>query len=222
MTNMFCCFRNCFNGDLTAQVSVSKSNEPEIQLDNMNMGHEVVIVKNGRRLCGSGGALASAPLVQSKSYFEVKIQQGGVWSIGLATRQADLNKTKGGTDKESWCLCSDNVVNHNDEEVATVIGIIVKNHEETVNGDRTPLTSTKTEEILLPQEGDTIGVAFDHVELNFYLNGKNLEVPVLNVKGTVYPALYVDDGAILDIILNNFSYGPPPGFEKIMIEQSLL
>lgn len=40
-------------------------------------GHEVVIVKNGQRICGSGGALASAPLVQSKSYFEVKIQQSG-------------------------------------------------------------------------------------------------------------------------------------------------
>jgi hypothetical protein len=40
-------------------------------------GHEVVIVKNGQRICGSGGALGSAPLVQSKAYFEVKIQQSG-------------------------------------------------------------------------------------------------------------------------------------------------
>jgi len=40
-------------------------------------GHEVVIVKNGQRICGSGGTLASAPLVQSKAYFEVKIQQSG-------------------------------------------------------------------------------------------------------------------------------------------------
>ena len=36
-----------------------------------------MIVKNGQRICGSGGALASAPLVQSKAYFEVKIQQSG-------------------------------------------------------------------------------------------------------------------------------------------------
>ena len=94
----------------------------------------------------------------------------------------------------------------------------------------------------IPCEGDTIGVAYDHVELNFYLNGKKLDIPTLNVKGTVYPALYgmfisvslffqkyinlfllsVDDGAVLDIILDDFNYGPPPGFEKIMIEQSLL
>lgn len=32
----------------------------------------------------------------------------------------------------------------------------------------------------------------------------------------------VDDGAILDIILDDFNFGPPPGFDKIMLEQSLL
>ena len=198
-----------------------------------------MIVKNGRRLCGSGGALATAPLVQSKSYFEVKVQQSGNWSIGIATRQTDLNRTKGGTDKESWCLSSDNIVRNNDEEIATVVGVSIK-QAELISDDLIPMTTADT---ILPQEGDTIGVAYDHVEINFYLNGKNLEVPVLNVKGTVFPALFgkkmfvryvndielilfvfhsVDDGAILDIILDNFSYGPPPGFEKIMIEQSLL
>lgn len=30
----------------------------------------------------------------------------------------------------------------------------------------------------------------DHIQLKFYLNGKELECPVTNVKGTVYPALY--------------------------------
>lgn len=40
-------------------------------------GIDVVIVKNGRRICGTGGALANAPLVQNKSYFEVKIQCTG-------------------------------------------------------------------------------------------------------------------------------------------------
>lgn len=58
-------------------------------------GYEVVIVKGGQRVCGAGAALGNAPLVQSKSYFEVKIQQGGTWSIGLATRQTDLSLTQG-------------------------------------------------------------------------------------------------------------------------------
>lgn len=59
------------------------------------LGYEVVIVKGGRRVCGSGIALGNAPLVQSKSYFEVKIQQGGIWAVGLATRQTNLNLTQG-------------------------------------------------------------------------------------------------------------------------------
>lgn len=40
-------------------------------------GNDVVIVKNGRRICGSGGALANAPIVQNKAYFEIKVQCGG-------------------------------------------------------------------------------------------------------------------------------------------------
>ncbi len=38
-----------------------------------------MIVKSGRRICGTGAALANAPLVQDKSYFELKIQCGGMF-----------------------------------------------------------------------------------------------------------------------------------------------
>lgn len=62
-------------------------------------GQEVVVLKNGKRLCGSGGAILNQALLQSKSYFEVKIQQTGHWSVGLCTLNADLNKTRGGLDK---------------------------------------------------------------------------------------------------------------------------
>ena len=40
-------------------------------------GADCVVLKGGRRLCGVGAALANAPLVQNKSYFEVKIQASG-------------------------------------------------------------------------------------------------------------------------------------------------
>lgn len=36
-----------------------------------------MIVKSGKRICGTGAALANAPLVQDKSYFEMKIQCSG-------------------------------------------------------------------------------------------------------------------------------------------------
>ena len=40
-------------------------------------GMDCVIVKSGRRICGSGAALASAPIMQDKAYFEMKIQCSG-------------------------------------------------------------------------------------------------------------------------------------------------
>ena len=51
------------------------------QINHINIfsGADCVIVKSKRRLCGTGAALANAPLVQDKSYFEVKIQTGGVY-----------------------------------------------------------------------------------------------------------------------------------------------
>lgn len=42
-------------------------------------GTDVVIVKSGRRICGTGACLANAPLHQNKSYFEFKIQSTGEW-----------------------------------------------------------------------------------------------------------------------------------------------
>lgn len=83
-------------------------------------GHEVVIVMNGLRACGQGCALTNVPLVQSKSYFEVRIRQEGVWAVGLATRSTDLNTSTGGNDAECWALNSTGIIRHNKEEVHKV------------------------------------------------------------------------------------------------------
>ncbi|XP_055539993.1 SPRY domain-containing protein 7 isoform X2 [Wyeomyia smithii] len=224
---MFCCLKSCLNGVLPPQtVPMRKENEP-IQLDTAHMGHEVVVIKSGQRACGSGGVIANTALLQSKSYFEVKLQQGGQWSVGLATLQADLNQSKGGFDKESWCLTSDHVVYHNAKPLHKLESKATEECDSKVDPAGFPKLETAVNSLFvndtgLPQEGDTIGVAYDHVELNFYLNGVNLNVPVLSVRGTVFPCIFVDDGAILDIVLNNFQFSPPPGFERILIEQSLL
>ncbi|XP_067014539.1 SPRY domain-containing protein 7 [Anabrus simplex] len=196
MSIVFCCLKNCFDGLGFSPNTAPRREINPIVLDTGHMGHEVVIVKNGQRICGSGGALASAPLVQSKSYFEVKIQQSGIWGVGLATRSADLHHAPGGHDSESWVLCWDGVFRNNNTEIQKIQDVA--------------------------QEGDILGVSYDHIELNFYVNGKKVDSPLTGVRGHVFPALYVDDGAILDIILDNFSHPPPPGFEKIMLEQSLL
>jgi len=210
------------------------------------LGQEVVILKNGKRVCGSGGAVLNQALLQSKSYFEVKIQQSGHWSVGLCTLNTDLNKTRGGLDKFSWCLNAENYV-MNDGKVIFDLNEIYSSGQ--LNEDSEELLSTTTNDQItllpstapsrtsqrsvLPQESDIIGISYDHVELNFYLNGKNLNIPVLiRVGGAgsasneytneIYPCLFVDDGAILDLTVDNFHYQIPSGYDKIMVEQTLL
>ncbi|CAB0037345.1 unnamed protein product [Trichogramma brassicae] len=193
------CFRNCFDSFrlVSAQHEMEKKErENVIGLDDEFACQEVVLLKNASRVCGRGGVLGNAPLIQSKSYFEVKILQDGYWSVGIASRSTNLESC-GGDDSESWCLDSLGEVKHNKVQIH-------KLQKESF------------------QEGDIIGVSYDHVELNFYLNGKSLEVPVIGIKGTTFPALHVDNGAILDLIVENFVYTPPMGFDKIMLEQSLL
>ncbi|CAG9825263.1 unnamed protein product [Phaedon cochleariae] len=204
--SVFCCLKGCLNNFRFSPTVSHIPRENPIQLDTSFMGYEVVIVKGGQRICGSGAALGNAPLQQSKSYFEVKIQQSGSWAIGLATRQTDLSFAQGGMDEFSWVLSHDHIIRHNKQELYKI------------NTSDNPSTG----EIHSIQEGDIIGVAYDHIQLKFFVNGTEIDHPVSNVKGTVYPALYVDDGAILDIILDNFNHQSPSGFEKIMLEQSLL
>lgn len=218
-------------------------------------GQEVVVLKNGKRICGSGGAILNQALLQSKSYFEVKVQQTGHWSVGLCTLNADLNKTRGGLDKFSWCLNAENLVMNDGSVLHDLNEIYSSNGENgsaTVNADTeqllpadkndeienslptTPTITTKNQRSILPQEGDIIGITYDHIELNFYLNGRNLNVPTL-IKlsncpqshgefnsNEIYPCLFVDDGAILDLIVDNFNFQIPSGFDKIMVEQTLL
>ncbi|XP_020630501.1 SPRY domain-containing protein 7-like isoform X1 [Orbicella faveolata] len=190
---------------------------PQVQLDTGHMGNEVVIVKSGKRICGSGAALANAAILQNKCYFEMKIQSGGAWGVGLATKRCDLNKIPLGNNMESWVLRSDGSVAHN--------GIVRHRIRE------------------IPEEGDMIHAAekdfhtdqvkklmgqcgkactYDHVELNFYHNGKHLHCPLTGMKGTVYPVFYVDDGSIIDVNFCDFVYHAPEGFQKIMFEKSLL
>ncbi|CRK88408.1 CLUMA_CG002183, isoform A [Clunio marinus] len=224
-------------------------NPPEslISLDSGHIGQEVVILKNGKRVCGSGGAVLNQALLQSKSYFEVKIQQSGHWSLGLCTLNTDLNKTRGGLDKFSWCLNAENYVMNDGHVLYDLNEMYSSNGNKTSNDDTEqllplnnkeditnllPSSSNASQRSALPQEGDIIGITYDHIELNFYLNGKNLNIPTLiklnststrgEYNNEIYPLLVVDDGAILDLIVDNFNYQIPSGYDKIMVEQTLL
>uniref|UniRef100_A0A0K8R891 SPRY domain-containing protein 7 n=1 Tax=Ixodes ricinus TaxID=34613 RepID=A0A0K8R891_IXORI len=197
MATCFGCIRRCFNAGGFNNAGAQVNRLPTVVLDMLHMGQDVVIVKNGQRICGSGAALANAPLVQNKSYFEVKLQQNGLWGLGVATQKTDLNRVPLGQDLDSCVLTSDATVLCNRE--------VLHKLQPTI------------------QEGDVIGVSYGHLELDFYPQTEtDLHAPVTGVKGEVYPVLYVDDGAILDAVFTSFYHSPPPGFEQIMVEQSLL
>ena len=34
------------------------------------------------------------------------------------------------------------------------------------------------------------GISYDHIELNFYINGKIVDSPITGIRGSIYPALY--------------------------------
>lgn len=104
------------------------------------------------------------PIIQNKSYFEVKIQANGLWGIGLATRKIDLNKIPLGNDSEAWILRNDSAIYHNNS------------------------LKLKTSNTI--DEGDIIGVTYDHECLNFYLNGDDLETSITGIRGSVFPAFY--------------------------------
>eukprot|EP00794_Sanderia_malayensis_P010961 gene10961-12122_t len=190
-----CCLRPRFERTETNRNDETEKQLPVI-LDTSHMGNECVIVKNGKRICGTGAALANAPLMQDKSYFEIKIQSGGDWALGIAHASCNFSKLPLGSDGTNWVLRSDGSLIH--------------------DGIAKDAIST------LPAEGEYLGCSFDHVELNFYLNGKNLHCPMTGIKGTVYPIVSVDDGCIIDVNFDHFVYEPPPGYQKIMFEQNLL
>lgn len=175
--------------------ALQQSMQPAVSLSTANMGTNVVIVKNGKRICGTGGAIATAPVAQDKAYFEAKIQSSGIWGIGLAHGNANLDHVPLGSCDRTWVLRHDGTVWH-------------KNHE---------VCKTKTP----PQEGDVIGVTFDHLELKFYVNGQPLPFVVTGVKGNVFPLLYVDESAILDAQFSDFQHPPPSGFSEILFEQQI-
>uniref|UniRef100_A0A1I8A1H0 SPRY domain-containing protein 7 n=1 Tax=Steinernema glaseri TaxID=37863 RepID=A0A1I8A1H0_9BILA len=189
---------DCFQGPSFTQTQSYATLREEAQivrLDTAYIGSEVVILKNGTRICGTGGALATAPIVQNKAYFQVNVQQTGIWGVGLANRSADLNKVT--SSENAWILNS--------------AGELVSGGE---------VLGKACEDVTI-EEGDSIGVAFDHVELSFYVNGTRLPNSITAVRGQVFPVVYVDN-AILDVKFRSFSFDAPPGYEEIMLEQTLL
>lgn len=92
------------------------------------------------RVCGSGGAVLNQALLQSKSYFEVKIQQGGYYSVGIALLETDLNRPRAGPGR--WTLNAENYVMNN--------GQIAYDLNEMYSSNIISTENTATEQLLTP------------------------------------------------------------------------
>ncbi|CAL2051789.1 unnamed protein product [Caenorhabditis brenneri] len=197
---LFSCLTPCFNcveGSSFDNVPYPRFNasyQPTVRLDVGRMGKNVVILKEGERICGIGGAIATVPIVQNKAYFQVTVQQTGIWGIGLGQKQSPLDKIP--CTEKFWGIRDNGDIAKEDQLIAKM--------KKTV------------------EEGDVVGVTYDHVELKFYVNGKEVEDVITGVRGPVYPMVYVDDSAILDLKFKNFTEAPPPGFGEILVEQTIL
>ena len=171
---------------------IKKSN---VALDAFHLGPEAVIVKSGLRLCGSGVALANAPLVQNKSCWEVTVQAQGTWGLGVAHRKIDLGSVLLGKSPGSWVLRSTGKLMSSDVLYGETLHKFV--------------------------EGDIITVTYNHDALSFFINGALMSAIFTTVRGEVYPAVYVSEGAILDLEFANFTH-PVANFGEILIERTVL
>lgn len=81
-------------------------------------------------------------------------------------------------DDFSWTLNSDGILRHNKEELYKI------------NTSNNTVQNGTVQAVQNPQEGDVVGISYDHIQLKFYVNGVEVEHAITNVKGTVYPALY--------------------------------
>ncbi|KJH51308.1 SPRY domain protein [Dictyocaulus viviparus] len=167
---------------------------PSICLDTSRCGKDVVILKEGERICGTGAALGTLPIVQNKGYFQVNIQQGGVWGVGIGNLHSLLD--------EAPLIADFWGVRDNGDVVAN--GVVVGKLNIEIS------------------DGDCVGVCYDHVELNFLVNGQQAEPNITGVKGPAYPLVYVDDSAILDVKFRKFTVNPPVGYSEILAEQTIL
>lgn len=116
----------------------------------------------------------------------------GIWGVGLATHNSNLNSAPGGNDAESWVFCFDGVLRHNKKELqgvtkrATEGDIIVSVWFINISFRRTGKKYLNWINTWFKSQG----ISFDHIELNFYINGVSLDAPITGIRGTVFPAIY--------------------------------
>ena len=109
----------------------------------------------------------------------------GVWGVGVATPLVRVDQVPLGGDTHSWVLTSEGSTVHNAEAITRL-------KEKPSEGDVVVSLLLPTSDLSDLSLSLCVcqGVSYDHVELNFFLNGKSMQCPVLGIRGMVYPVFY--------------------------------
>ena len=152
--------------------------------------------------------MASVSIEQDATYFEVKILRKGICGIGVilaGSKQSLQRGTIGGrscpTAHGVTCVVQEDIV---DEKTGKDDKV---DEEVTVDFEDAKVLKTRA--------GDVIGVAFcqsDIPMLSFFHNGTPITMYDVNkVRGTVRPAISIENGASAEFIFEeeNFKHSPP-------------
>jgi len=205
LTEMVSATHKHFDDSGNAEASPDTVAEQNIKLSNEMSSPSINIVGNVT-VKGNGLALADTSVEQDSAYWE--------WFI------EDLNSSGKGLVKFGVCT----------KKNAEFYKALEENqsHDEINTGDNMTILMR---EVPLLKQGDTVGVAVQQSDLpmiQFFHNGdQKYELSINRFRGTVFPALYMDDGASCTATLvfkeADFRYSTPSSrFQPLMAERSIV
>ena len=175
----------------------------QVELSNENRG-VYAHIDNGKIITGRGAAMATDPIEADQVYFELKVRTSGSFAVGVGLKTPYPSKD---LDRE---ICDN----------------------KTSYGLKSDMLAA------VPEPGDIIGVYFDQrttPRLSFSLNGLPLsdlyDVPKpgseLKLKpGQLYPIVYVNRGAMVEVNFNEDLWEHPPdsrkGYKELLAVQSVM
>ena len=106
--------------------------------------------------------------------------------MGVATPLVRVDQVPLGGDTHSWVLTSEGSTVHNAEAITRLKekpsegGVVVSEPSPMI------ISTWALKSCVVACQG----VSYDHVELNFFLNGKSMQCPMMGIRGMVFPVFY--------------------------------
>jgi hypothetical protein len=146
-------------------------------------------------VAGQGVCVANSVLIQTRSHWEMTVAHTGTFCVGVTRRSNEGLEGDLAARPNSWCLSS---------------------------------SALSDGAARIYQPGDVLSVSYDlsgiRAVLSFSLNGVSIDVECAGIRGDVYPAVSVGDGAVLQANFGAtpFKYAMPEGFSTIILSKDLI